>query len=432
MVVLTMDTLFPVTDEGHIFIGNGYSLKKTSEEKRVHLYRNGKFVSENILSPAIEKRLFVVDLIDKKGVMKSKIATALTISRQSIDNWLIINKKYGSEGLVNNTKNSWKKNPKRFRGNKARQLEEKHTSDAKFLYNEEYDYQPNRYAGNLLYLSELTNSYDYLKQLSVKINKHVWIPLLFVMMHVNKISSIEQLKTIFKGEFGKILGIKRLTNLSNVREEIHELVQKKSSLNVAKQFFKLQVIKAGVSIWRIFLDGHFVPYSGKEKVHKAHSTQRDLMMPGQTEFFGHDSTGKIVYFDIEEGQGDMVKNLKKYSKIFAKYNDNTSPLFVCDRELWGVDNFLFMSDCRFVTWEKNCDKKETTETIAESMLKRWGCSENGFKHLGTRTNMHYNPAWNISEESQKQQVINPEYIDLKQTNSETFKVIDKGLKFILR
>ncbi|MCK5536431.1 MAG: hypothetical protein KAI79_06355, partial [Bacteroidales bacterium] len=415
--------------------------------------------------------------------------------------WLKTYQNYGSEGLVNNTKDSWKKNPKRFTGNKARKLEEerletrqkiesldiklnfekeieveeKHCGDANALYQEEFDYQENRYSGSLLYLAVLISKFNFLNQLSSLINSYLWIPLMFVMMHINKIASIEQLKTAYRKEFGQILGLKKLSYLVKVRENIWELENLKQATKALDKFFKIQIINGVVSIWRIFLDGHLVPYSGKEKIHKAHSTQRDMMMPGQTEFFGHDSGGNIVYFDIQEGRGNMIESLRNISSLIKPYNEDIPPLVVVDRELWGVEKFLSIKNLRFVTWEKNGDKKqlakldadkfsgdlsindkdyvffeenktyhsvnkksielrriicrntdngdtfaivsndtlESTETIVDSMLNRWGCSENGFKHLGTRTNMHYNPTWKIKEDSEHQEIANPEYIALK-------------------
>jgi len=496
-----MESLFIDQEIDFEFIGASLTLKKTSNKDVVHLYKNGIFIKEQVLVPQIEMRLFVIDLVERQGATKGKLASSLNISRQSINNWLETSRKYGSTGLINNTKDSWKKNPKRFTGNKARDLEsqrkeeqqtienqeltinfdadteveEKHCGAANELYNEEFDYQENRYSGSMLYLAILTQEFNYLKQLSSIVSNYLWIPFMFIMMHVNKISSIEQFKTAYRKEFGQILGLKTLPYLSKIRKNIWEFIALKQATNAMNRFFKIQIIKGVVSIWRIFLDGHLVPYSGKEKIHKGHSTQRSLMMPGQTEFFGHDSTGNIVYFDIQEGKGDMLESLRELSSLIKPYNGDTPPLVVVDRELWGVERFLSIKDLRFVSWEKNCNKAElakldpshfsgnlelnsknytffeekktyrstnnksielrrvisrntetgetfaivsndtieTTETIVESMLNRWGCSENGFKHLGTRTDMHYNPAWKIEQESEHQQIPNPEYIGIK-------------------
>ncbi|MBS3772215.1 MAG: helix-turn-helix domain-containing protein, partial [Bacteroidales bacterium] len=470
-------------------------------------------IKEQMLTPAIEKRLFVVDLVERQGVTRSKLADSLGISRQSINNWVDTYRKYGSTGLINNTKDSWKKNPKRFTGNKARdlererreskqevkkqeltinfdsqhQVEEKYCGSARALYNEEFDYQENRYSGSLLYLAIATKDLNFLKQLSAFVGEYLWIPLMFVMMHVNKIWSTEQFKTIYRKEFGQIIGLKKLSHLAKIREHIGQLINHKKALQVKDKFIKLQILKGVVSLWRLFLDGHFAPYSGKEKLHKGYSTQRDLMMPGRTEFFAHDSNCNIVYFDIQEGKGDIHESLRQISLQLQPYNGDIPPLIVVDRELWGVEKFLNLSDCRFVTWEKYCDKAllkelpdssftgeltlnkkhhllfeenktysnkdgqsielrriisrnsedgetvaivtndtmETTQTIAESMLNRWGCSENGFKHMGVRTNMHYNPLWKIEEESHDQQINNPRYIGLKKELGEKKKQLTK-------
>jgi len=112
------------TDFDFDFIGGGHALKKTSDKDIIHLYKNGIFIKAQPLRPAIDKRLFVVDLVERQGVNRTKLASSLEISRQSINNWVDTYRKNGSTGLVNNTKDSWKKNPKRFTGNKARDLEQ--------------------------------------------------------------------------------------------------------------------------------------------------------------------------------------------------------------------------------------------------------------------------------------------------------------------
>ena len=313
-----MDDLFTQQESEFEFIGSGLALKKISDPNTIQLYKNGIFVKSQVIVPQIEKRLFVVDLVDRQGATKSKLAKVLNISRQSIDNWIEISHKYGSTGLINNTKESWKKNPKRFTGNKARDLEarrkeeqqalasreltinfdadvevdENHCGAAQTLYNQEFDYQENRYSGSMLYIAILITQFNIFGQLSSLIDKYLWIPFMFVLMHVNKILSVEQFKTAYRREFGQIMGLKTLPHIAKIRESIWELTNSKKGLSVANRFFKLQIIKGIVSVWRLFLDGHMVPYSGKEKVHKAHSTQRDMMMAGQTEFFAHDSFDK--------------------------------------------------------------------------------------------------------------------------------------------
>ncbi|HIE54741.1 MAG TPA: hypothetical protein EYP90_06110 [Chromatiaceae bacterium] len=297
---------------------------------------------------------------------------------------------------------------------------------------------------------------------------------LFVMMHVNRIGSLEQFKTVFKKEFGVLLGLPKLLSAPKLWKMIHEAVSLKKSLALRLHFFKYQMQKGLVSLWYLFIDGHFIPYTGKKKVHKNFHTQRAMMEPGQNEIFVHDMQGRIVYFDLQEGKGNMLGVIKEQSKTIAPYLDGKPPLFVADKEIWGVDKFLSLQDCRFITWEKNTNVEETgsidsglfsepfelnnteyqvyetskvykdikgssielrriviwnkktgkrpvavaldeyedTLTLAKAMLNRWGKSENSFKHMGNRTKMHYNPVIKISQDSQNQEIANPQYIKL--------------------
>ena len=67
------------------------------------------------------------------------------------------------------------------------------------------------------------------------------------------------------------------------------------------------------------------------------------------------------------------------------------------------------------------DEVEDTMTIACAMLGRWGCSENSFKHMGERCSMHYNPVVDATKESEDQEVINPDYKNLKKEISAQLK-----------
>jgi len=151
-------------------------------------------------------------------------------------------------------------------------------------------------------------------------------------------------------------------------------------------------------------------------------------------------------------------------------------LMIADRECWGVDHFISMKENRFVTWEKyskaeelgaipdsefgeifqvndkeyrasegkktyrnntgnsielrriviwnqksdkrsacvtGADEPEDTISIARAMLGRWGCSENSFKHIGERCDMHYNPMSDTTEYSVNTVLSNPEYQKLR-------------------
>jgi transposase len=109
-----------------IKIGNDYSLKVLNNN-HIQIYRYGILERDVVIKQQLDRRELVVDLVRKCGASPTRVAEALSISRQSIFNWLPAYDKKGIQGLINNSKDSWKKNPKVF-GNKARQEEEERKS----------------------------------------------------------------------------------------------------------------------------------------------------------------------------------------------------------------------------------------------------------------------------------------------------------------
>lgn len=489
-----MDNLFNIekNTQKHL-IGNGLHI--LSKDSNIEIYKNQEFIEVKPLSSDFEKRLAVVELINNYGAMKKRLSEAFLISRQTIDNWLDSYNKYGAQGLINNTKESWKKNPKRFTGNKARELEKDRLSEAQKiesleisidftataqttennktdLFTDTFFFEENRFAGSMLVIGMLEYLYRFSSMSANIYEEQAGVLYLFVAMHINQVNSIEQLKIVNKHEFGRIIGQKKLSSLPNLWTEVHQAVDKHKSQEFHEKVFSYQAVKGLVSLDELYLDGHFIPYYGKENTHKGFYTQRDLMVKGQTQMFVHDGSGRVVYFETQEGKGNIVEMLKKTSEYISTFNQGQKPLIAIDREVWGVENFIYLSGERVVSWEKYCDQDElqqidiklfTTELIknerfwalyedtktysdatkknrinlrriilhnketkkrlsvvttdksedktiiAEVMLNRWGSNENTFKYMGTRTNMHYNPAIEIAKESQHQEIDNPQY-----------------------
>lgn len=481
----------------------GKSLEIVLRENEVSVYRNYEYIETKQIKSSFEKRLAIVQLVNNYSAMKNRLAEAFDISRQSIDNWLNSFEKQGALGLINNTKDSWKKNPQRFKGNKSKELEQnrleakqhEQQKEAKRkaeqglnlfddsqltpepiktdTYSDVYNFENNRYAGSMLLIGMIEHLYHF-HDLSAKVyDSEATFIYLFIQMHILDIGSIEQLKVIQKHEFGRVTGMSKLPSLPNVWKEVHEGVNAAKVDGFMADIFKYQAVNGLVGLEGLALDGHFRPYYGKEKVRSGYFTQRDKMMPGETQMFLHDDSGRVVYFETHEGKGDIVKSLKKASDYIEGLNDGQKPLIAIDREVWGVKNFIYLSGLRIVTWQKHVDatkleeidiklfkakltkngkswklyedtkdfrdkeknkinlrriilhntankkrlsmvttdREEDSLIIADTMLNRWGSNENTFKHTKERTPMHYNPTIRILNESSDQEIANPVYID---------------------
>ena len=546
---MVQQQLFPKQSKNDkdIAIGNGYSVEWVAA-KLVRVYRYGVPFKVVEIKAGIDRRRLVIELVLEGGIIKSRLAKALNVSRQSIDTWIDTFKKSGFEGLVN----SYKGNVRTGRvencdklpiGNKARQLEqarrlkreeiqeqqliidfdsaksqseipvnddEKQSaeddkqlvvventeekdsskrSEPKIanLFEDSYDFRENRYAGSFVYWAIFQHVFNLMGLCDTILRHYSIVIYLFAMMLINDIESIEQLKTVFKREFGNLIGIKQLLSKPNIWKLIHNLCNLERSRQLIEDFFHFQAKRSLVALYWLYIDGHFVPYYGKERIHSGFYTQRDQMMPGQTEMYVHDCQGQIVYFEIQEGKGDLKEMMRRMSEKWFAYIGDTPPLIIADRESWGVENFLQMRGYRFVTWEKfskaeelSCiadekfgakfqvnskiyqvfedkktyrdakgnsielrriiiwnkktnrriacvcqDEQEDAITIATAMLGRWGSSENSFKHMGSRFNMHYNPVVDTSIKSESQDIANPKFKQLQKEISRLRKLLAK-------
>jgi transposase len=509
--------LFPTKsqDDTRISIGNGFAIEWLGKSY-LTVYRYGIPYKICHIKEAIDRRTVVVELVLECGVTKSRLAEAFGISRQSIDNWVDTFKKSGREGLINSYKGSRRKGRQEHAqelpvGNKARQLEAERRrvreealsrqmslsleeprlvalGERPEIFNETHEFQESRYAGSFLYWGIFQRFFDFMSCCESYLGRYALVVYLFAMMLIHNLRSVERLKTVYRREFGRILGLKQLFSKEILWGKIRQACAQKVSLALVEEFFKRQAQLGLVSLWCIYIDGHFIPYYGKEKVRSGYYTQRGQMMPGQTEMFAHDGQGRIVYFELQEGQGDLKAMMRKMSDKWASYIGGKAPLIVVDREAWGVEHFISLKGYRFLTWEKYTDPQELaaipegrfgevfrvndkayqaleekklyhdqggkhsielrriiiwnkdsdrrmacvtqddqedTINIACAMLGRWGISENGFKHMGDRLNMHYNPLLELEKESQRQDVANPRHKELQKEVKELKKRLNK-------
>jgi hypothetical protein len=514
---MVQQALFPAEsqDDKRISIGNGFAIEWLGKSQ-LAVYRYGIPYKICRIKEAIDRRTLVVELVLGCRVTKSRLAEALDISRQSIDNWVDTFKKSGREGLINSYKGSRRKGRQEHAqelpiGNKARQLEAERRrvreealtrqmslpleeskpvaqGERPEIFNETHEFQESRHAGSFLYWGIFQRFFGFMSCCESYLGRYALVVYLFAMMLIHNLRSVEQLKTVYRREFGRILGLRQLFSKEILWEKIHQGCAQKVSLALVEEFFKRQAQLGLVSLWCIYIDGHFIPYYGKERVRSGYYTQRGQMMPGQTEMFAHDGQGRIVCFELQEGQGDLKAMMRKMSDKWASYIGGKAPLIVVDREAWGVEHFISLKGYRFVTWEKYTDPQELaaipeghfgevfcindkkyqaleekklyhdqgskhsielrriiiwnkdsdhrvacvaqddqedTITIASAMLGRWGISENGFKHMGDRFNMHYNPLLELDKESERQDVANPRHKELQKESKELKKRLNK-------
>lgn len=224
-------------------------------------------------------------------------------------------------------------------------------------YADNHEWQACRQAGVFAVFMVLINQSQWLLRL-LRLFGNGWrIFLVFALMAVRNIRSIEQLKHERRDEAGRILGLGQLPSIDTLWTWFHDVAGKSRSNALLQDFFANQIRcgLVGTRLW--FTDGHLLPYTGQDKVHAAWSTQRSMPMPGQTNLVTCDDQGRIVYFEIQEGHGDLRAHILELGEYARQHSLGTMPVQVFDREGDGVEFFseLVRSHTPFITWEKNAD-----------------------------------------------------------------------------
>jgi hypothetical protein len=374
-------------------LGASFVLEMIEEEKKACLYRDSTVIKTVDLSDKVAKRVFIVEVIEM-GAMKSRLASALSMSRQTIDTYLDTKKHFGFEGLIHSYNTAHSKSMRKQRelhsqklsqGNKAKQLtqirrtEREKWDEGRLLFEfsfgpdeeaqrvekkeqpfvEEHEWEATRYAGVFTYLITLVMEWRWLSLVMGHFGVDYKIFMVFLLMAACNIRSIEQLKNVRSREAGLVLGINRIPCKPKVWQWLYSAANKQISDVLLEDYFRYQIRAGLVGIWLWSTDGHLLPYTGKETVHYSYNTQRRMPVPGQTNLVTCDESGRIVDFTIQEGHGDLRGQIRTLAHKWEK-ELSERPVMVFDREGNGAGFFsgLVQDNISFVTWEKNADAKK--------------------------------------------------------------------------
>jgi len=380
-------------DDNTKMIGANLSLVFNRKNKHLVTLKNRDVIVKKVdLSDKPAKKLLIVEAVEL-GATKSRLAKALNISRQTVDNYIESKNRFGTEGLLGGYNPNMGKNlaehrrltqQNRIQGNKAVILAEERK--AKRIENQEkqlqldfeygpktvpkdeqpfnslHDWKFTRFAGIFPYLIVLISQNRWLELIMGYFGSAYKILFVFLLMAARNIKSMEQLKNVNQKEAGLVLGLGKLPHVKGAWQWFYAACNLRRSIPLCRSFLKQQIVCGLVSAWIWFTDGHLLPYSGNKKIHFAFNTQRKMVMPGQTNMVTCDMSGRIVDFQIQEGKGDLKTYIIDLKKEW-KQELTEIPFMVFDREGYSATffNTLIDDEIPFVTWEKHVDTKKLNE-----------------------------------------------------------------------
>jgi len=221
------------------------------------------------------------------------------------------------------------------------------------------DWENSRYAGLFIYTIILISRWQWFSSILKMFGSGWQIFSVFLLMAGSNIRSIEQLKNLRHREAGMVLGLGKIPSRLKVRKWFYAAAEKGCSLLLLKEYFGTQIRCGLVSMRFWFTDGHLLPYTGKAQTHYGYNTQRQIPEKGQTNFVSCDISGRIVDFEIQEGQGNLRQRILDLPEVWSTDLAST-PVMVFDRE--GYDKKFFLNltkrNIPFVCWDKYVNKAE--------------------------------------------------------------------------
>jgi len=372
------------------------SVEYKKKLKRATLFLHGNYVKQVDLNDTVEKKLFFVELVEI-GAKQTRIAEVFGVSRQTLHNYSETKKKMGVKALIfgwqdTNEKEAGKQKAEKISiGNKNEKLRELRRIEAEKRkveadksrqlslfdfpreaiaeieeweqpFSDEHDWKNTRYVGVSLFFAPLSKIWKWMDFVQSFLGCDFRIMLVFLLMSVRNVRSIEQTKHIRGGEAGTLLGIGKLPTKNTIHQWFWSAANRGQAVKMCRSFFKHQIRAGIVSVWLWFTDGHMLPYTGKDKVHYAFNTQRRMPMPGRTSSVTCDVKGMVVDFKIEEGKGNLKERI---FRLADKWEEDAGriPVMVFDREGSGNEFYyqLKKQGIPFVCWEKHCDTKKLND-----------------------------------------------------------------------
>lgn len=151
---------------------------------------------------------------------------------------------------------------------------------------------------------------------------------------------------------GSIINKSLLPSLRSIRRIIPSIIEK---IDIKKLKMKFAVLFFNAYIKRriFYIDGHFMPYHGQEKILYGYNPIRRLAMKGRTSYVINSESGRPIYQILSDNFDNFTENIEKLIKILKDLSPENDSLIVFDRGGFGED-FLngIYNKILFVCWYK--------------------------------------------------------------------------------
>jgi transposase len=151
---------------------------------------------------------------------------------------------------------------------------------------------------------------------------------------------------------GGLIGRDRLPSVKTVRRVIADGC---AQIGEDVEHMKTEYARSCLDVWgyegAFYIDGHFMPYTGEERILYGYNPQRRLAEKGRTAYVVNTGTGRPIYEVLSDGFDDFKVNIDKIVDFLIKEAATVRPTVIFDRGGFGWESFDKIEDkADFICW----------------------------------------------------------------------------------
>ena len=150
----------------------------------------------------------------------------------------------------------------------------------------------------------------------------------------------ENLKHYDDEMIGGLIGCRRLPSVKTVRRVIAEGC---AQIGEGVERMKTDYARRCLDVWGyegpFYLDGHFMPYTGGERILYGYNPQRRLAEKGRTAYVVNTAGGRPIYEVLSDGFDDFRANIEKIVDFLIEEVGAKRPTIIFDRGGFGWECF---------------------------------------------------------------------------------------------
>lgn len=186
-----------------------------------------------------------------------------------------------------------------------------------------------------------------------------------------RFGSIERFKTAWGRDFGRLLGLPVVPCVQTLRTHLVALAESVAPEAIMRALLAAYIRLEPVWEGAYYVDGHFSPYAGQQRVRKGWNAKRRLAEPGHTDVHVHDATGRALFFLNRPLNDSLVKALPDIVREIRAVVPDDRVILVFDRGGYSGAGFraLTKAGIGFITYLKG--RKARRRFPSDRFVHRW-------------------------------------------------------------